>query len=436
MKRLIHRQDGVAMVMVLLVMTLAVPIITAGLGLASTLSFDSNIKTQVVIDQYCALGGAEHALYRLLYDPVYIAALINGETGTYTIECNGEMIDVSILKHAGPPTFAYPSGDDTRRLQTTKVVTPTNSAPNVLTTFAYTITVTNRDDDDENLDEIHDKLPMGFSYVAGSAWIDGNQIEPTLSLGVHTWDLVGLGITVGPGESKVLTFSASAQPSLSINYCNEAWADPGAKATSSGLTARIEVGIVFNDRCPGVAVKITKTLLEAVDNDDATVYDPPNEVPSDTSIRYTYELEINNIGTTTVTMRQIRDLLPSTFTYVPASVTDFSTFPIGIGEPVTADLGGRDELTWDVGGAFGVRLRPGFPVVIQFDADAAAPPGDYWNEAWTSIDQLTYDPYTWPTARVASFAVIETQATDGNSTSYTEVWIGTDTYFIVEGDLQ
>jgi hypothetical protein len=89
-----------------------------------------------------------------------------------------------------------------------------------------------------------------------------------------------------------------------------------------------------------------------------------------------------------------------------------------------------------VGGVFGVRLRPGYPVILQYDADASAPPGDYWNEAWASIDQLAHDAYTWPTAQVSSFAVIETQSNEGGSISYAEVWVGTQTYFIVEGDVQ
>ena len=50
--QLTNRRGGVAILMVLSFMLFGVPIITAGLGLASTLSIDSRVKTQILDRHY------------------------------------------------------------------------------------------------------------------------------------------------------------------------------------------------------------------------------------------------------------------------------------------------------------------------------------------------------------------------------------------------
>ncbi len=55
--RLWRRQDGSGLVLLLAFMMLAVPIVTASLGLASTLSVDARVKTSILKGQYSSLGG-------------------------------------------------------------------------------------------------------------------------------------------------------------------------------------------------------------------------------------------------------------------------------------------------------------------------------------------------------------------------------------------
>ncbi len=50
-------------------MVLAVPIVTASLGLASALSVDSRVKTAILKGRYSSLEGCEHGLYRLVHPP-------------------------------------------------------------------------------------------------------------------------------------------------------------------------------------------------------------------------------------------------------------------------------------------------------------------------------------------------------------------------------
>ena len=228
------------MIFVLAVMAVAVPMITAVLGLATTLSIDSRIKNEITHSQYCTLGGSEHALYRLLYDSDYIEGLISGVEDSYTINCNGESLDISLVKFSDPPDPSPSSADDSRRLQTSKTVSPEFAMPGRPTTFTYTITVENRDDEPENLTTIIDILPTGFGYVGGST-TGVTTDEPNISGQELTWDLPSLGLVLQPGDVVNLLFDAQASVGQ-YNYCNQAWVEPGGYATGTGPTARVEVG--------------------------------------------------------------------------------------------------------------------------------------------------------------------------------------------------
>jgi uncharacterized repeat protein (TIGR01451 family) len=432
MKKLLQRQDGIAMIFVMAFMALSIPMVTAALGLASTLSLDSRIKTSLAIDQYCALGGSEHALYRVLYDAAYMDSLAVGEQGTYTIDCNGEEVTITILKLSEPPDPVTPPADDTRRLFTRKEVTPNTAIPGAPTTYTFTITVENGDDEPEDLTHIIDKLPAYFTYVSGStSGVTTN--DPAISSQELTWDLTSLGLVLQPGETQTLTFDANASVAQG-NYCNVAWAKPGGlwtikrgefnEADNDDSVARIKVGFPSNDLCPGGAVSVTKTVT-------------PDIVAADTDTTYTYTITIRNTGTWVLSMSQLRDLLPPAgFAYVPVSVTGNITNR----EPTLTSVNGREHMQWDFSPA--LRVLPGQTKTLSFQATAIAPPGDYYNEVWVTFDQFS-DPfgnrvpvYTWPTARIKVMSVIETlsDTPDGDS-AIARIWIGSDSYLITESDL-
>ncbi|MCH8898077.1 MAG: DUF11 domain-containing protein, partial [Chloroflexi bacterium] len=167
------------MLIVIAFMCLAIPMIVSTLGLASTLSIDSQVKTEILKNQYSALGADQYA-QNIIQQGL--------PPGSYPITLNDELVAVTIAA-LPPPAPPPPAADNSRRLQTSKVVTPTTAVASTLTTFTYTITVTNGDDESENLNKIHDLLPAGFSYIAGS------------TSGVTTADptIVGQQLTWSPG---------------------------------------------------------------------------------------------------------------------------------------------------------------------------------------------------------------------------------------------
>ncbi|MCI0822745.1 MAG: hypothetical protein J4N34_04875, partial [Chloroflexi bacterium] len=67
-RRILRREDGVTIVMVLAFMALSVPVVTAALGLASTLNIDSRVKGDIAQAQFSAIGANELAIQRLTED--------------------------------------------------------------------------------------------------------------------------------------------------------------------------------------------------------------------------------------------------------------------------------------------------------------------------------------------------------------------------------
>ncbi len=410
-RRLWQHQDGATIVIVLAFMLVAVPLTTASLALASTLSIDSRVKTANLKSSYSVIGGVEDAQYRLLYEAGYAQVLGIGVPDEYLVTINSENITVQVLKLGEPiTTILPPPADESRRLQAQKTVTPTTAAPNTLTTFTYTITVTNRDNDPENLRKIRDILPPGFSYVPGSTRGITTD-EPTGTAQEPVWNLASLQLTLQPGESVTLVFDAQASVPEG-NYCNEAaWVEPGDETTTTGMTALIQVGSPPDSLCQGAAAKLTKTLLQEV-------------APGETLITLTYTIAIENIGKVTLNMSRLRDLLPQDFTYISGTTSGGITSD----DPQSMLWQDRNRLIWDF--VPNKQFQPGETKTLTFDVAAIMQPGFYWNEVWATFDEFAYTYYTWPSATVEVMAPFEITATDGETTVSSEVWLGFDSHLI------
>ena len=200
------------------------------------------------------------------------------------------------------------------------------------------------------------------------------------------------------------------------NYCNEAWVEPGGDKTTSGQTARVQVGSPANNLCGGQAVEVFKSV-------------DPNIAPGDTSATYTYTITIENVGSAVLNMGQVRDLLPTGFLYLAGSTAGDLT----VAYPADTMFQGRQRLDWVFDPK--LSLTPGQKASLIFEADATAAAGDYWNELWVTLDEFSYSVYTGPTAVVNVMSVTETSATDGIHTVSSEVWVGTTSHIIDEWNI-
>ncbi|MBI4310805.1 MAG: DUF11 domain-containing protein [Chloroflexi bacterium] len=416
-RRFTPGQRGVGLVMALVLLAVAVPLITGALALASNLSIDSGVKERILKRQYSLMGATQYSVYRLAFESGYLDSLAEGVPDSYSIVLNGETITLTAVKIVSPSgTPQFPKSDNSRRLRVFKEVAPATTAAATLTTFNYSILIRNEDDEAEQITKVHDGLAPGFTYLAGST-TGVTTSNPSITLLTNgegedyqklVWNLAPLHLTLQPGESLTLNFSAQATLGEG-NYCNESWAEPGDLLTSTGPTAKVTVGSPAQTLCPGEAAKVTKDVSPAV-------------VAGGALNTYTYTVHVANTGAEVLHMSLIRDMLPAGFTYVAGSTTgDITT-----ADPQTTLQQGRQRLDWTLSPT--VAAQPGAQLTLTFQTQAALGPGEYWNEAWITFDEFSYTLYTWPSAVVTAMGVVSTTAAAGTMTSNAEIWVGSGMY--------
>ncbi|MCH7712105.1 MAG: hypothetical protein IIC99_00645 [Chloroflexi bacterium] len=424
-------------------MALSVPLVTSALGLATTASIDSRSKKQIMRRQYCALGVGEYVNYLLNSTARWSQWWVDHPGGQETLDFCGETVTLSISLPPQPPIdslSASPSSPgevppisayNNRKLQTVKSIDPLDLADP--TTRIYNITATNRSSSGVNLNQIHDQLPLGFTYLGPTTGV--TIADPSPSGRVLTWNLSSLGLPdLDSGESASLSFKVSIAGGLPEgNYCNDAWVEPGGAQTTSGKTAKAVIGSPGGDICRDepAAAELSKKVTSATDFYVASLTPPLSTY----SVVIGYTIDIENIGTAPLTVTRIRDLLPLGFCFVTGSaVLDGNP----LADPVVnipnnntpcPDTEDRQRLTWDLSN----QIASGASRVLVFRALATVKAGDYWSDLLVTFDENPDDVYTWPTALVTlrdAFKV-EAQIGDTNKVIGTfQVWVGTDTGII------
>ncbi len=410
-------ERGGAILVVLAFLVFVVPTVVAALSFAATASKDAGAQTRSAIAQYASTGGADHGLYRVVHEAGYADGLVLDVADLYTVLINGRTVDVIVTKLSAtvhePPPSTYNSN---QRLYAEKVVTSETASPSTLTTFTYTITVTNGDEIDKGINQVVDELPAGFSYVAGTTTgLTTN--DPSISGEELEWDVASMGIDLAPNESIVLSFDAEASLPEGV-YCNEAWVRPGGRDnTSSGKTAQVTVGSPAAGVCDGTAVRVSAT----VDPDSAVAGIPAT---------FAFTVVIDNIGSTDVGVSEVRDLLPAGFLYIAGSTAGDLT----VQEPSTQFQQGRQRLTWSFSPS--ETVPSGESRTLLLDADATLAPGRYGSDLRVTVDEIASPLVLLETAPVDALGPIWIEASDGSATASTLVWAREGYYEVTAWNLE
>ncbi|MBM3935084.1 MAG: DUF11 domain-containing protein [SAR202 cluster bacterium] len=387
-------QRGSALTIALAFMVFAVPVVVAGLTLASTLLLDSRVKLNDFESQYTRLGASILSHHLLTQDAP------TSTTTVSSVVLNGTTVTTTIVMNEVPPgSLTVPAPSEAgREFRTEKSVHPTSTAANVDTTFTYTITVTNMSAVSQTLTGMYDNLPSGFDYITGSS-SGVTTANPTKSGQEIRW--LGLSTSVPSGDTVTQIFQVTARRPAGV-YCNEAWVTPGGyEFTTSGLTADVKFGSPSSLECPGKSVRFSKAVS-------------PSVVAAGTEHTFHYSISMQNRGNSTLVMNSIEDLLPAGFTYVTDSAQG-----LVFSNPTQTSESGRTRLTWT--GSF--NIPAGGTVTQELDAVATPAAGDHWNEAWGDFSALGYTAYTWPSARVEALTAAVSTTTDGHKTFQCVIWI-------------
>ncbi|MCH8869432.1 MAG: DUF11 domain-containing protein [Chloroflexi bacterium] len=464
-RRILRREDGVTIVMVLAFMALSVPVVTAALGLASTLNIDSRVKGDIAQAQFSAIGANELAIQRLTEDNLPapdgngIPDILEEDNNGFddgdgipdiwedvdgdgnpdgyheTIEIDGDLIEIKITPDL-PAPFEPPNGEG---LVVTKTLVSTS--PDPIVSFStqtahaiYRIVVENQGTDAIELRRIFDGLPPGFEYK-GPSTLDGDPIndpqqgnslnltpsellllfDDSQPLGqgreMLTWDLHDeLEVILDPGQFVTLEFRVEFENLTDGRYCNYAWVEPEGSQSRTGLTAEIAVGIPPSPICLGSEVEVTTTAVAQLN---------PNELPLNPNddVEVTYTITIDNRGATDINLWWLRNKLPPGFTYVWNSATGSIT-----SENPALTYFTRQSMNWFTLSPNSVVVPAGTQSSVTFKAHAPRASGLFRNEIWAFFYEYPDEeaPYSWPSEAVFLADVFDIEI-GGVPTS--QVWV-------------
>ncbi len=320
--RLMGEKGGVAVIMLMGFIALAVPLAQDALTTATLFSRNSQIYDRRLTGAYTAGAGVEVALHEILTNPGFDDDLTQeSPTRDVTADVNGGTVPVTVTKIYGEDTLQG------QGVVLSKSVTPTSALVNATTTFTYDIIVKNEGSGTAQIKQVRDYLPPGFAYVSGST--SGlTTSAPTITsvapatCGVVPDDLfwnIFPGVDLGAGQEVTLTFQGTATLSDGTYY-NQAsvrydpwWVAPDVDIYSPYM-AEVTVGTGNAQKCGNdLHVLVTQSVVPEA---------PPPGVP--TELIYTITVE-NVTSSDLVYVCKIEDLLPPTFTYDTNSAGDYSS---------------------------------------------------------------------------------------------------------------
>ena len=156
-------RGGVAIIMLLAFIVLAVPLSVSAVQTAGQLTRSSQVHNDRRAGLASASAGLEDIIHKVATDVAFDTGLNpTNPSRVAQVSINGQTTTATTTK-------LFPS--DTLQgqgLSITKTVTPETANPNIQTTFTYTITLENEGTGAATVQEIRDYLPPYLSYVGSS----------------------------------------------------------------------------------------------------------------------------------------------------------------------------------------------------------------------------------------------------------------------------
>ncbi len=425
-----NRERGSAFILVLILLAVGTPLISSSLNLVNTGLTSKEIQTGLLEEQYSRDGGAEYAMWDLLYGDVASQLAQDGDEINTTMVLNGVETQIIIRLSGAPSGTSTVTGAEDNRVLTSMAVECDKDGDGFDDDCLalplsdgmiarYTISLEQISPDESvGLVAIYDQLPKGFEFIPGSVISpDGSlpEIEPLTPTNIESpawqiweWDLSSSPIYFQRGVVKKFSFEAEIND-IKGRYCNRVFGKMEAlpNEMSDGMT-EVVVGTDVADRCEGMGAYLIKYVdtMVALPNVNTIV---------------TYIINVENIEQNSLHIDSIKDVLPPDgFTYCspnfppddlqlscdrPMWKTTDESF-----DPATGDFsdtmgfamyndpeqtlsagGDRWELFWDGPGGSGWGLQqagdPNDNLILRFQAQlTVTQSGTYYNEGFAHAD--------------------------------------------------
>ena len=213
-----RERGGVALIMLIGFIGLAVPLTIASVQTSAQFSRNSRVYDARLTGMYNGSAGVEVAIHEILTDPNFGVGLTLGSPSKpVTADANGETVNVTVTK-----VFAG-GGVDGQGLVVSKAVMPTSTPVDTPTTFTYTITIKNQGMRTSEIESIRDLLPAGFVYSTNSTGgITSN--EPSIDEGATNYRYRFLNDDAGVPEPWDWT-QGSDQKQANIQPAQSVWTE-------------------------------------------------------------------------------------------------------------------------------------------------------------------------------------------------------------------
>lgn len=328
--------------------SLAVPAMQlAGGTLASSVGPSASID---------ARSAAEHALWRLRYDPTVHDEMTGSPPETaYILGFPNGNASVTIEASSDPP----PDNGLTASLS----VTPSSVPEETATTVTYTLTLTNDDVESQDITRFVAD-PRGSyspSYLAGTTTGATTQ-NPVWQSGEWRWDLITPVVIDGFGGTASISWNMSVDE------------DDG----QYWMQGTVRVDSVGNVDAP-LSGSIRAT--EVNDLSVSTIVTPTEVVAGSLQV-HTFTIEVTNNGSSDYTPEFIKHWTSKLFEHDSGTTTGMST-----GDPSrnTDSMGNnRWEWTWNISG---VTIAPSATATLTFDMSATLLPNTYFATSGIRVEE-------------------------------------------------
>ncbi|MDO8531132.1 MAG: hypothetical protein Q7T26_03040 [Dehalococcoidia bacterium] len=245
-RELARDERGQVLVLVLIVLAVGTLMVTSFLTAESADLLSARESSAHLGNRTAADAGVEHGIWRVRYDPTFVAGLPVSTPVSYQKTVDGMPVTISVTLVPTPTPLPTPTPQPGHNFQVGKTVEPPYAPPGQTTVFTYTIQVINTGTATIKLEQMWDVLPQGFTYVPGSS-SGFTTAEPTLSMqnGQQTvdWEFNSPKPSIASGQTGTQVFRATATPQDGTYY-NQAWVEPtydSGNPASSGDAAPIAV---------------------------------------------------------------------------------------------------------------------------------------------------------------------------------------------------
>lgn len=315
-------------------------------------SFTGTTGASASIDSRSA---AEHALWRLKYDPTVHDEMTGSPPETdYILGFTSGNADVNIVASSDPPAD--------NGLTASLLVTPSTIPEETATTVTYTLSLTNDDTSTHDVTRFEANPSGSFSpaYQAGTTTGATTQ-NPVYVAGEWRWDLLTPITVNGFGGMTSISWQMTVDE------------DDGQYWTQ---------GTVRVDNVGNVDAPLSSSIRATGVNDlDITTTVTPNEVVAGSPQTYTFTIDVTNNGSSDYTPEFVKHWTSTLFDHDTGTSAGMS-----IADPARNHdvINNRWEWTWNI---TGVTIVPTATASLSFDMTAALLPNTYFATSGIRVEE-------------------------------------------------